>query len=282
MSPEPWAAGLMAGAGVFVVLTTSSTARRRSRMTGRGIHADRRVASAIAAALGRVGSARSVTVPPRARLPVIAGSAVLAVALGSLVPFALGTLAIVVPWWNERSRKLGLARAVDEAVPQMAVTISRSLLVGSSLRQSLRRALECAPALAPAARRLDVGDSPTEAVGALVGARASDDVAALLALLDVGHHVGGQLAHAFDALAHSITERRDVDAEIRALTSQARSSMVMLAALPFVAASLIGVIEPAIWAFLVGSLRGALCVAVALILDVVAVLWMAAMIRGVQ
>jgi tight adherence protein B len=94
--------------------------------------------------------------------------------------------------------------------------------------------------------------------------------------------VGGRLAASFESLAASIADRREVDGEVRAITSQARASTVMLAALPFVSAGLVGLIEPGVWTFLFGTGLGGICLAVAVALDVAGVAWMAAMIRGVR
>lgn len=110
---------------------------------------------------------------------------------------------------------------------------------------------------------------------------ASPDVVLAASALGLGAVAGGQVARAVDSVAATLRERRQLQAEVRALATQARSSAWLLAAAPAGFAALVATIEPGVMRFLLTTPVGLACLALGSALDTIGVMWMARIIRRV-
>ncbi|MCX6032339.1 MAG: type II secretion system F family protein [Chloroflexi bacterium] len=72
----------------------------------------------------------------------------------------------------------------------------------------------------------------------------SDDLAMVITVVKIQAEVGGNLANVLDGVITTIRERVQIFQEIRSLTSQQRLTGYMLAALPFIVAGLIMMVNP--------------------------------------
>ncbi|MET0729292.1 MAG: type II secretion system F family protein [Acidimicrobiales bacterium] len=93
--------------------------------------------------------------------------------------------------------------------------------------------------------------------------------------LALGVSTGGEVARSADRVAATIRERREVQAEARALATQARSSAVVLALAPVAFTLLVASVEPAMGTFLVTTPEGLSCLVGGLGLEALGALWMA-------
>jgi len=109
---------------------------------------------------------------------------------------------------------------------------------------------------------------------------ASADVRLVVAALTVGARSGGEVARAIDRIAATLRERREVQREVHALATQARTSAGLLAVAPLAFAALVSTIEPAAVGFLVATPLGLLCLALGLSLEGLGATWMARITRG--
>lgn len=108
---------------------------------------------------------------------------------------------------------------------------------------------------------------------------ASPDVVLAASALDLGARTGGQVARAIDGVAGTLRERRQLQAEVRALATQARSSAWLLAAAPVGFATLVAGIEPGAVQFLLRTPVGLACLTAGLALDASGLAWMARIVR---
>jgi tight adherence protein B len=107
------------------------------------------------------------------------------------------------------------------------------------------------------------------------GPTASREVTLAAAALALGAAAGGPVARALDGVAATLRERRQLQAEVRALATQARASAWLLALAPVGFAGLMSTVAPDAVAFLVTTPVGLLCLGAGLTLDVIGAVWMA-------
>ena len=98
--------------------------------------------------------------------------------------------------------------------------------------------------------------------------------------LALAAEAGGTQARAVDGVAATLRERLAVDAEVRALSAQARLSAIVIAIAPLVFGALAVGTDGRTAAFLLGQPLGWLCLAGGLALDALAAWWMLRITRG--
>lgn len=108
-----------------------------------------------------------------------------------------------------------------------------------------------------------------------------DDVELLVCAIRFSEPQGAGLIEAFEGVAVALVDRAELDSEVRALTSQAWASVAVLCALPVVGMVLVGVIAPSVLAILAGTRFGLICLGVAVLLDVGAVILARRFVAGV-
>ncbi len=178
--------------------------------------------------------------PERRRLAVlgtvaaIAGGWFLAGATLAL-PLAVAGPALATAAVNARRRRY--RRAVERALPDVAIAIADSLSAGRSLRASLPAAassLDGPPAveLARLGAELDLGSPTAAAIAAWRRRMHSARVDAFAAALLSQRLAGGDLAGLLRRFAEGAAERDRVAEDARAATSQARFTGLLVVAMP--------------------------------------------------
>jgi tight adherence protein B len=104
-------------------------------------------------------------------------------------------------------------------------------------------------------------------------------VRAVAGALAVATTVGGRAADALDGLAASLRERLGAAAEARALSSQARLSAMVVGAAPMGYLAFSALVDPSSVSVLLTTATGRVCLAVGVVLDALAVLWMRRVVR---
>lgn len=178
-------------------------------------------------------------------------------------------------------------RQTDAALIAFAEAAARSVRSGASLVEAMSDAGRSAgPRLSAdmvaLRRRIDAGDSVSTAIERWSTERPSPGVHMIAATCRLGHELGGPVADGFDSIARALRSRRDVAAEARSLSSQARASAALLLALPVVVGTVMAVVDPATRRVLVGTPLGWGCVVGAAALDAVGLVWMRQLLRGGQ
>jgi tight adherence protein B len=174
------------------------------------------------------------------------------------------------------------ADRLDRLVPDALGQVAASLRAGGSLRGALADAAtatadplgaQLAEVVAAAERGRPLRDAlagwadraPPAASGARLAATA----------LAIGAEAGGGIAQAVDGVAATVRERRQVQAEVAALATQARASAVLLGVAPLGFAVLLSASDPAAARFLLGTPVGLACLGGGLALEALGVAWMA-------
>ncbi|MFN2607733.1 MAG: type II secretion system F family protein [Acidimicrobiales bacterium] len=168
-------------------------------------------------------------------VPVVAG--VTALAAGPAVAAAGGGAAAVGPWLFVRSRRGRGDARVEAGLPAALEAVARALRSGASLRQAVEEAAERTPGplgaeLSRVATQARRGAPLVRALEGLADRRPLPGVRLAVAALCLGAETGGAQARAVDGVAATLRDRLGVLAEVRALSSQARISAVVISLAP--------------------------------------------------
>jgi tight adherence protein B len=185
-------------------------------------------------------------------------------------------------------------RRLEKELPLALDAVARSLRSGASVRQAIAEAA-AAPAggsglrrgrrgrlqaeLATVADQAGHGAGLVEALEALAVRRPGPGVRLAVAALCLGVDTGGAQARAVDGVAATMRERLAVEAEVRALSSQARMSALVIGLAPLGFAAFAAATDPRTSEFLLHTPVGLALVAVGLLLDGAGWLWMQRLCR---
>jgi tight adherence protein B len=202
--------------------------------------------------------------------PALATLGVVAVIAGPLVALRTG-----------RSR--GAARYAAQ-LPAVLDAIARGLRSGGSLHQAVGEAGAATPGpagddLRAVFHQAGRGMPLADALEQWSERRPQPLVALAVAALALGVETGGAQARAIDGVAATARDRLAVANEIRALSSQARASAVVITAAPLAFCALSATADPRTADFLLRTPSGLAVLIVGLALDAVAALWMARLTR---
>ncbi len=221
---------------------------------------------------------------------LVAGPAVAVLALlavGFIPPLAL------------RSRRGRGDSRTERDLPLALETIARSLRSGASVRQAIaeasatggpRRAAgpgrgrergrgRLQSELAVVAEQAGHGVGLVQALEALAVRRPSPGMRLAVAALCLGVDTGGAQARAVDGVAATMRERLALEAEVRALSSQARMSALVIGLAPLGFGAFAAATDPRTSQFLLHTAGGLGLVCVGLLLDGVGWLWMQRLCR---
>jgi tight adherence protein B len=171
----------------------------------------------------------------------------------------------------------------EAALPGALRSIAADVRAGATVRAAIERlALTPSPVAADfdrVRRRLELGAGLAGAVEPWIVDRPSSSVRVVVGALSCTDEVGGSAATALDGVAASLSDRLAVAAEARAQSAQARVSAIVVGAAPlgylaFAAASDRDAISD-----LISRPIGRMCVTGAVLLDVLAVVWMRRIVR---
>ena len=193
---------------------------------------------------------------------------------------------------THHARERRLERVAARDVPAAASDLARSIRAGATLPVALR---EIAPTLRGSLRNevhtavalLDRGH-PLDSVLAKWG-RSSRIVGTDLLVAACRFSIGPSsssahsrsLDRALDGVANALLDRVEVADEVRALAAQARTSAMVLVALPPAGAALFSVLDPGFLSVLFGTTLGRVCLLVGSSLDAAGAWASRAMVRRV-
>ena len=210
------------------------------------------------------------------------GTVVSGPAAGILVAVALA----VLPPLAVRARRGRADVQLERQLPLALESIARSLRSGASVRQAVGEAAGVAGGcrslqveLATVAAQAGHGSSLVGALEALAERRPRPGVRLAVAALCLGIDTGGAQARAVDGVAATMRERLAVEAEVRALSSQARVSALVIGLAPLGFGAFAAATDPRTSQFLLHTPAGLSFVTIGLLLDGVGWLWMQRLCR---
>ena len=188
--------------------------------------------------------------------------------------------------WLKRARHERRPGSYDVDLADALSTVARSLRSGGSFSAAIAEGAEAVPGpvgadLAELERRVELGSSWPDSLASWVTRRPLRSVAMAAGGLAVGLQTGTATARVLDGLVDAIRIGSDGRAEARALSSQARASVMVLVASPLAFLVISGGLGGGSTGFLFGTPVGWLCLTGGVLLDVGAAWWMRAIVRSV-
>jgi tight adherence protein B len=229
------------------------------------------------------GERRAMSIP---KMTVgIGGIAAIAGLAAGGPPAALvaGAIGASVPHVLERRRRSRRTVRIEEQLLDAVTTMAASMRAGSSLVQAIGRAAEVGPPLGSllgqAVDRIALGSPVDESLHALAEAIGGADARLVTGVLRLHRRVGGAMASSLDDLVRTLRARRDGVRELRSLTAQARLSAAILGLLPIGFFLFLSVVARRDVAIAYHSTVGASAIAVGLLLQGGAFLWIRGLLR---
>lgn len=218
-------------------------------------------------------------------LGAVAGGGALGLLVGS-VPLAVLAAVLVAagPAMAVRSRRGRGDERLERGLPAALEAIARSLRSGASLRQAVAEAARATPGglgreLGLVATQAERGATLLEALEAMAARRPVPGVRLAVAALCLGVETGGAQARAVDGVAATLRDRLAVAAEVRALSSQARVSAVVIGLAPVAFGGFAATTDPRTAQFMFHTPAGLVLLAVGIALDGLGWLWMQRLAR---
>ena len=170
-------------------------------------------------------------------------------------------------------------RLIEEAIPEALESMARALRSGASLRQAVEEAAIASPGLlgvdlTSVAAEVSHGRALVAALDRWGRRRPLPGVRLAVSALALGAEAGGAHARAIDGVAATVRSRLAVSREVRALSSQARLSGVVITLAPLGFSALAAASDGRAAGFLLRTPLGLFCLVTGLGLDAVAALWM--------
>ena len=196
----------------------------------------------------------------------------------ALLAVGLGPVLVV------RSRRGGAGVRLEQALPGALEAVARSLRSGASLRQAVEEAGSATTTagggrvlsaeLARAAAEAAQGVSLVAALEGVAVRHPLPGVRLGVAALCLGAETGGAQARAVDGVASTVRKRLAVAAELRALSSQARISALVIGLAPVGFGGFAAATDPRTAQFMFHTPAGLALLATGLTLDGLGWLWM--------
>jgi tight adherence protein B len=165
--------------------------------------------------------------------------------------------------------------------------VARSLRGGASLAGALHEATGALPPgpvaeqLRTALIRHDRGAPVVSVIDAWVAADPTSSRSLAGAALAMGSELGGARARALDGAGAALRDRADLAREVRALTTQARSSTLVMVVAPVAFALYAWTNDHRVAALMLTTPLGWSCLGLGILLDAVGAWWMARLVARV-
>jgi tight adherence protein B len=204
----------------------------------------------------------------------------LSLLVGGWPALLVAVIAIAIGVWVVLDAVRGRAvRKVDLALPDVLEATARSMRSGASLRVALQEASEHAPdrlrgGLAGVVAAAERGVPLVDAIDAWSAGVPGEGVRLAAAALALSAEVGGAAARTLDGVAATLRDRNGLRREVRALSSQARASCLVIGVAPVGFAMVAAAMDPRTIDFLLRTPAGIACLLTGVVLDGLGALWM--------
>lgn len=214
----------------------------------------------------------------------IAAGVALSFTGSALAAALLAGLASRVPRMLVEMLRRRRARRFEEQLPMALLMLASALRAGVALPTGLRHVVEQSGA--PLAqefglmlREQRLGVTWDAALEHLHTRMPADATALVVAAMRIAAQTGGNLAEALESIAHTLRARLQLQAKVRALTSQGRLQAWIVGALPLLLLAVLDRLEPEIMGLLWHTPMGWGVLAIVVVLETAGVLLIRRIIR---
>jgi len=195
---------------------------------------------------------------------------ILGVPLLFTASFALGG-GYLLPRWYMGQRKKRFQKAFLLELPNAVEAIVRGVKTGLPLNDSLRIVAKEAkePVRSEFAHVVDaqaMGKATDEAVALIYERVPLSEVNFFVVVISVQQKAGGNLSEALSNLARVLRDRKKMQAKVKAMSSEAKASAMIIGSLPFIVAALVSFVTPDYLLPLISSSLGNIMLGVAVVM----------------
>jgi tight adherence protein B len=158
-----------------------------------------------------------------------------------LVALAFGATLPLIFIWFKANRRLKL---IEDALPDLLITIAASLKAGHSFRQGIQTVVDEGDG--PAAKEFKrvltetrLGRPMDEALSEMADRVGSPNLEFVMTAVTIQRQIGGSLAGLIDMVAEAVRNRQQFARKIKSLTAMGRMSAYVLIGLPFFIAAML-------------------------------------------
>lgn len=186
-------------------------------------------------------------------------------------------------WWLNRSRRKFQSRFLDElpnAIEAMVRGVKSGLPLNDSIRVVAKEVKE--PVRSEFVRVLDsqaLGNSIEDAIKVIYKRVPLPEVNFFVVVITVQAQAGGNLSEALGNLARVLRDRRKMQAKVKAMSSEAKASAMIIGSLPFIVATLVSFVTPGYLLPLVSGPVGYIALGVAAVMMGTGIFIMSRMIK---
>jgi len=184
--------------------------------------------------------------------------------------FGLAGGYLIPAWYVKRRRKKFQTRFLDE-LPNAVEAIVRGVKSGLPLNDSIKVVAKEVkePVRSEFARVIDaqaVGKSTDEGIAMIFQRVPLPEVNFLVVVISVQQQSGGNLSEALSNLARVLRDRKKMAAKVKAMSSEAKASAMIIGSLPFIVAALVSFASPNYLTPLISTQVGMICLGVAAVM----------------
>ena len=217
-------------------------------------------------------------------IPLFSLSSAASTATGIALGLGAGLFTFTLPARYVRFLRTRRRLKFNEQLVTALGTMSNALRAGFSINQAFESVVETgekpiSQEFSVFLQQLRVGMSFEDALASLDRRVASDDLTLVCTSIDIARRTGGNLTEIFDRISDTIRSRMRIERRVRTLTAQGRMQGMIVTAMPFLLGIAMLVLKPEVMRPFLFSLRGAVCVALVLVLVTVGWLFIRKIIR---
>lgn len=204
--------------------------------------------------------------------------------LPSMLAFALGVLAMLLPLFIVTSRRRRRLAQLETQLPEAADLIGRALRAGHAFPSAMQMAGDEMPDPIGGEMRatfdeINYGVPVNEALMNLATRVPLTDLRYFVIAVLVQRESGGNLAEILGNISYIIRERLKLLGRIRVLSAEGRLSAWILGLLPLAVGAVLSVVNPSYLMVLFTDPAGLLMLGVAAVMSLIGVVWMRAIIK---
>jgi len=192
--------------------------------------------------------------------------------------------AYLLPLWYVARRKKKFQKAFLLELPNAVEAIVRGVKTGLPLNDSLRIVAKEVkePVRSEFAHVIDaqaMGKAMDEAVSMIYERVPLSEVNFFVVVISVQQQAGGNLSEALTNLARVLRDRKKMQAKVKAMSSEAKASAMIIGSLPFIVAALVSFVTPDYLLPLVASTIGLIMLGIAALMMSIGIFIMNRMIQ---
>jgi tight adherence protein B len=168
--------------------------------------------------------------------------------LGSFAALAAALVGFTLPGLVIRLKARRRRAAFEAQLPETLIAIAASLKAGHGFNQALQTIVKegedpAAKEFGRVLTEIQLGMAPEAALEAMTRRMGSANFGFVVIAVSIQRTVGGSLAEILDTVGDTVRQRQQFSRKVKALTAQGRASAYVLAAMPFVMAGLISMMN---------------------------------------